>query len=135
MKQKIIFWTFLILIPFILLGMIFFQSPVGPHDGTVKRAGVYYIEMKSLHQEIHTYLLDKKLSPIGNKGMTCEIKIVYPDSSCLTKPLKAFGTDGFSTGVASTQFVNCSVFFKISGKTISAQFENNNLIVKKRSLI
>ena len=129
MKQKIIFWALIISIPLISLGMNFFQPSLGPHNGTVKKAGIYYIEMKSLQQEIHAYLLDKKLTPIGNKGVTCEVKIVYPDSSCLTKPLKTFGYDGFSAEVTSIQFVNCTIFFKISGKTVSAHFENNNLIV------
>lgn len=132
MKQAIIFWTLFISIPLVIVGMIFSQPSVGPHGGAVKKTGIYYIEMKSMHQEIHTYLLDKKLISIGNKGVTCEVKIVYPDSSRLIKPLKAFGNDGFSAGVPSMPFLSCSVFFHIPGKTVSAQFENDNLIFTTR---
>jgi hypothetical protein len=131
MKLKIIFNVILVLIAVALLGINYLQPNVGPHNGSLQKAGTYYIEMKSMHQEIHAYLLDKRMEPIGNKGISCEVKLLYADSSCLIKPLKPFGNDGFSTGIPYTPYFYCRVSFKVSGKVVTAGFENQNLIVQK----
>ena len=130
MKLKLILLLVLISVTIVLIGMIFNQPSVGPHKGSVQKAGNYHIEMKSMYQEIHAYLLDKNLVSIVNKGITCEAKFLYADSSCLIKPLKPFGNDGFSTGIPSIPFYYCRVSFKIGGKLVSAGFENQSSIVK-----
>lgn len=128
--MKLIFLGILISISIVVMALVFAQPTIGPHNGVVQRAGNYHIEMKSMYQEIHTYLLDSKLKSIGNKGISCEAKFLYQDSSCLMKPLKPFGNEGFSTGIPSIPFYYCRVTFKIGSKTVTAGFKNENAIVQ-----
>lgn len=133
MKIKLSFITFLALISIGLMGLDLFQSFIGPHKGTVKNAGAFHlIEFRNDGQEAYAYLLDKKLYPISNNGIVAEIKFIYPDSTHYVKPLKPFGSEGFSTEIGSTPFSSCRISFTVSGKVVSAKFENSNLIVERK---
>jgi hypothetical protein len=98
----------------------------------VEKAGnSYFIELKNLNQEIHTYLLDKTFRCIGNRGISCEIKFLYADSTTYTKQLLPYGNDGFSSGPITSPFHSCRIIFNVAGKILSARFENQNPLVQK----
>ena len=123
-------------IAYIILSLLFFsfteQIQQGPHKGVVEKAGnSYFIEFKYLNQEIHTYLLNKTYTCISNKGISCEIKFIYSDSTSYTQSLQPIGNEGFSTGFITSQFNSCRIIFNIAGKTVSAKFENQNPLVQK----
>lgn len=131
MKRKRAFTFFSISSVVLLFGMNSPQYPTGPHNGHIQKTGNYYIEMKNSEQEIHAYLLDIKMVPLSNKGITCETKLIFADSSVLIKHLKPFGNDGFSVGIPPIPYNYCRISFTVAGKIVSAGFENRSLIVEK----
>ena len=132
MKTKIIIITLLLTLALLLISLNIFQSATGPHDGTVKPAGNYNIEMKNSYDNFYAYLLDKKRNPISNTEIYCEVKFIFPDSTSTVIPLKPFEEDGFSIESGSLKFYSCRIYFKVSGKLISASFDNESLIVLKK---
>lgn len=102
---------------------------IGPHGGIVKSVGNYNIEMKVSKPDFQAYLLDSRLNPISNKGMSCEIRFYLYDSSTLDIDLKPFGEDGFvmESGINGYHYYN--VIFSFFGKQIRAKFEDENVIV------
>lgn len=108
------------------------SSATGPHGGNVKSAGEYYIEMKHSSFDFYAYLLDKKMKPISNKGISCEAKFVFSDSTLINVPLKPLGEDGFSTKSGAIAFSSCRIFFNVFGVYVSAEFENENPIVQEK---
>lgn len=118
------------IIPAILL--ISMKPVQGPHDGIVKPAGEYHIEMKNTYDYFFTYLLDKNQNPIPNKGIQCEVKFIHGDTTSTIIPLKPYGDDGFSSATHSLQFNSCRIYFTVKGKLVSALFENQSLIVEKQ---
>lgn len=131
MKTKVILITLFLLLALLFISLNLFQSSEGPHNGTVKQAGDYHIEMKNTPDYFFTYLLDKNRKPMSNKGIDCEVKFLFPDTTATTITLQPTGEDGFSTAASSLKFYSCRIYFKIKSKLISAQFDNENLIVQK----
>ena len=126
MKKEIILIVVLLLITVSLVSLILFQRAAGPHDGVVKSAGEYKIEMKNSYPDFYAFLLDKKNIPVSNKGITCEVKFIFPDSSNIYTSLKPYGKEGFSLKSAALRFCSCQIHFITGGKTVSAAFENEN---------
>lgn len=124
--KRILIWTLSTLL------LVSLKPATGPHNGIVKPAGEYNIEMKNTYDYFFAYLLDKNQEPIPNKGMQCEVKFIHPDTTSTTIPLKPFEEDGFSSAIHSIKFSSCRVYFRVKGKLISAQFDNQNLIVQKK---
>ena len=132
MKTTSKFIGIILLTALILVAFNLTDNPVGPHGGTVKTAGIYNIEMKNSYPNLYAFLLDSRLRPISNKGITCEGKFNFADSSSSIIPFKPFWEDGFSMKLGSLRFNTCRINFNISGKIVSAQFENENLIANKK---
>jgi len=133
MKTKIIFTVLFLLVATTLISFNFFQtSTLGPHDGIVKQTGEYNIEMKNSFPNFYAYLLNKKLTPISNSGISCEVRFMSPDSTSFSVPLKPFGKDGFLMDSGTLKFNSCRIYFTVSGRSISAEFENENLFVEKK---
>ena len=118
------------ILPVLLL--ISLKPATGPHDGIVKPAGEYNIEMRNTYDYFFAYLLDKNQNPLPNKGIKCEVKFIHADTTSTVIPLKSFGDDGFSAATHSLKFNSSRIYFNVRGKLISAQFENQNLIVEKK---
>lgn len=132
MKTKfIIISILLILLALVLISQNFFQSSVGPHGGIVKPAGEYNIEMKNIYPNIYTFLLNKNNKPIINKKLSCEISFLLPNKTIINSQLKPFGKDGFMMELGGLNYSSCRIFFNVSGKSVSAEFESENPIVKK----
>ena len=132
MKTKIILIALLVIAALLLISLKIYQTSEGPHGGTVKRAEGYNIEMKNSHEGIFTFLLDKNLKPINNKGISFRLKLFYPDDINTDSELKPFGEDGFFSESIPKYYSSCEITFHVSGKNISAEFENETLFVKKK---
>jgi hypothetical protein len=133
MKRKIIFIAFFILLSITLISLNFLQPSIGPHYGVVKEAGEYNIEMKSSFTSFYAYLLDKQNKSVSNKGIFCETKFDFTDGTFVNIPLSPYGEDGFSCELNKSKFFSCTINFNVSGKRISANFENFNPVVKKNN--
>jgi uncharacterized protein YxeA len=130
MKSKIIFLTLLLIALLFLIGFEFYQPSVGPHGGIVKLAENYNIEMKNPYGNFYAYLLDKKLKPVSNKGISCEVKFFFADNTNMDAVLKPQGDDSFFTETTA-RYQSCRVTFNVFGKIVSAKFENENPMVQK----
>lgn len=102
----------------------------GPHDGIVKKAGPYYIEMKTGEKKLFAYLLNRKLKTLGNAGIHGEVDLVFTDNTTQNIPLLAEKDSAFTCSVPA-DFTSCKVTFTITGKTVSARFSNPVKIVQK----
>lgn len=132
MKTKIIVIALLIAAAIILVSLNVFQSSQGPHGGTVKKAENYNIEMKNPGGSMYAYLLDRNLKPVNNKGISCKVKLFFPDKTAADQILSPFGTDGFIIELIPMYYVSCTVTFNVAGKNIEADFENEVLFVDKK---
>lgn len=122
------------LLTLVLLVVLFsgtWQQPRGPHGGTVKAAGNYHIEMRNTFTEFYTWLLDKKMKTISNKGITCKVQFFFADSTSVDAELKPEGTEAFTTSTAVPAFSVCRVTYDLSGKEVTARFSNEVTLVKK----
>lgn len=131
MKTKIILISLLIL-ALILISLKVFQSSDGPHGGRVKQAEEYHIEMKNPGGSLHAFLLDRNQKPLSNKDITCRAKLFYPDNTSSEADMAPFGWDGFLIESIPRYYVSCRIVFNVSGKHISAEFENETLFVNKK---
>ncbi len=102
----------------------------GPHDGTVKKAGPYYIEMKTAEKRLFAYLLDKKLKTLSNAGIHGEADLVFIDNTTQNIPLMADKDSAFMCTVPA-EFASCKITFTITGKAVSARFSNPVKLVRK----
>jgi hypothetical protein len=133
MKTKHIFSTLFVGIAIVFVSFNSYQSAIiGPHDGIVKEAGDYNIEIKNSEPTLYAYLLDKKLKPIANKGILCEARFLFSDSTNVNIHLKPYGNEGFSMESSALKYNSYRIYFNVNGKMVSAQFENESLIVEKK---
>ena len=130
MKTKLIVPALFILATVFFYALKPFQtSTAGPHGGSLQKAENYHIEMKSFNSNVYTYLLDEKLKPINNTGMSSTIKFFFRDSVTTDAIMKPEGKDGFVLESNTIVYQSCKVSFKMPGKSVSAMFENENIIV------
>ena len=132
MKTKIVLIGLLVVIMVTLNSLRIFQPIVGPHGGIVKQAGAYSIEMKENYPDFYAYLFVNNFKPVSNKGITCQARFILPDNTNIDVLLKPFGEDGFTAESGAFKFYSCRIYFNVFGKTVSAQFENENPIVQKK---
>jgi len=103
---------------------------IGPHGGKVQRADNYFIEMKRTNLIVHAYLLDRKQAPLGNRNLSCQAWLYYPDSTIYPLGMSAQGPDGFFGIVPDTYYTSIVIMFNADGKHVSATFENTKLVVQ-----
>jgi len=108
------------------------QVPIGPHGGKVKKAENFNIEKIQSPENLYAFLLDTNYKPISNKGVIGEVRFYYLDETTSDIPLLPFETEGFVVKMQENQYHSCRITFIISGKSISAKFENESLIVSKK---
>lgn len=130
MKSKIISALFS-LACVLLLSLNAPPNQQGPNGGAIKTAEGYFIELKNNPDTTFvTYLLDKKLKTISNKGISGEVKFFFPDSTALDVPLRPVSGNGFAARIAPG-FHACKVIFHVLEKDISASFLKEEQIVQK----
>lgn len=107
------------------------QILIGPHGGKVKKAENFNIEKIQSHENLYAFLLDNNYKPISNKGVIGEIRFYFLDETTSDIPLIPFETEGFVVKMQDNSYHACRITFTISGKSISAKFDNESLIVGK----
>lgn len=107
------------------------QVTNGPHGGKLKKTETFYIEKVQSHENIYVYLLNNKCIPINNKEIKGEIRFYFRDQTTSDAPLIPFESEGFEAKMSDENYHACRITFVISGKSISAIFDNDNLIVQK----
>ena len=102
----------------------------GPNGGRVQSVGEFYIETKAVFPYLYTYLLNDKYKPISNKGITCNVEVLFPDNNQISLELKPEGEDGFRSETNLIGYSWYRVTFQVLGKPISTKFENESIQVK-----
>lgn len=126
--------TLFLLTAIVAIVLLSLDSPPtqGPHGGTVKKAGDFYIEMKNNPDtSFFAYLLNKKLKTVSNKGISAEVKLFFPDSTALDVPLKPVAGNAFTAKIIPG-FSTCKITFLVFGKEVSALFDKETQIVQKK---
>ena len=131
MKLKIIFIALFLLITFTLIAIRLMQPAIGPHGGIVREAGQYHIEIRSEYTCLYVFLLDGKTVPIPNRGILCELRVLFPDNTDTRLLLKPYGTDGFFIRLGSQRFQTYKICFNVFGENVSTEFNTENLVVQK----
>lgn len=116
----------------LLIALPLYQSNTGPHNGVVKKAGEYHIEMKNTYPNLYVFLLDKQLKAISNEGISCEAIFSFPDNTSTKLVLLPYKKDGFYIESGKNRFSFCRIHFNLNGTTVSAEFENENNSVDKK---
>lgn len=106
-----------------------FQLAFGPHGGKVKKAENFNIEKIQSPENLYVFLLDSNSKPMANTGITGEVRFYFLDETTSDIPLIPFEKDGFVVKMNEDHYHACRISFIISGKSISAKFDNENLIV------
>lgn len=106
-------------------------SSTGPHGGTMKKTGNYFIEMKNPDKFFYAYLLDKKLKNLDSKNVTGEVRFYLSDSTSLNVSLRRSEDEGFMCENISASNL-CKITFTIAGKSLIAKFENTSLLVENK---
>ena len=133
MKTKIIvFAALLLVITTAFISMDKFQVTTGPHGGRLQQAEKFNIETNVSNLEFYAYLLDKQYKPVSNKGVTCKIRFLFPDSTNIDVSLKPYQEDGFRIESSVAGYHSYRVIFNAFGENISAKFENQIAIVQEK---
>lgn len=103
----------------------------GPHGGKLNYTQGFKIEMLGSHNIVFTYLYDKNLNPISNKGITGNVMFFYLGNANLNVRLKAYESNGFAAEVPALDYYYCTVNFNIYGKYISTKFNNLSELAEK----
>lgn len=103
----------------------------GPHGGRLKTVQNYKIEMLGSYRRVITYLFDKDLKPISNKGISGNILFFYTGNASLNIKLKPYEHNGFFAEVSAIDYFYCIVNLNIYGNTISSTFDNLSELAKK----
>ena len=107
----------------------------GPHGGRIKTIQNYNIEVLGTYHRVITYLFDKDLKPISNKGINGNILFFYADNASLNIKLKPYEINGFFAEISATDYYYCVVNLSIYGKTISSKFDNLSQLAEKENKI
>ena len=120
------------LLAFILLSSISPAQPENPipHDGQMKRAGYFNIEVVDCSGYLEIYLYDLYMNPIRNSGLSGSVDFHYPDSTCATVQLYHYGIDGFTAEPERQLYSSCEVF--IRGRGVSIQLVFKDLVCVRR---
>ena len=108
------------------------KKVVGPHGGSIKHVENYNLEILNAYNSVLTYLYDKGLSPISNKGINGDIMFIYADNASLNVKLKAIESNGFIAEITNQDYFYFVINLNISGKFISAKFDNFSRLAKKQ---
>lgn len=129
-RTKIFLIILLVLLALTLIAWHLSQPILGPHGGTIKQTGNYYIQVKTSYPYLYAFLLDKEIKPISNKGISCEARFIFADHTDMKVALTTFEEDGFSTRLTTQEFISSQIYFNGNGISVTAQFENQKLIAK-----
>jgi len=100
------------------------ESP--PHNGAVKQAGRYYIEVVTnwfaTKNNTTIYLLKTSGKPIPNEAITCTVKTKMDDKEEVQKVIHR-GFDGFYVHLDATKAYVVEISFQVKKKVYTASFQ------------
>jgi hypothetical protein len=96
----------------------------GPHQGQMKQAGHYKIELFGCTDHIEVYLLDKEGQAMSNYDIKGKVNFVFKNKKSQEILLQPYGRDGFSAKIPQSDFFNCTVTIEILSSPITASFES-----------
>jgi len=94
---------------------------VGPHQGTLKAAGKYMIELFGCSDHMEIYVFTKDLQATSNVGITGEVQF-FDGKNTVVAQLVLYGRDGFAAKLPTTEFDSCSVGISMPDGRITAEF-------------
>lgn len=108
------------------------QVPDGPHGGTIKKSGNFFIEMKNPYERMYAYLFDRGMKPVSNKSVICNVRFYYNDSTSTDMKLEPFEEEGFVSASTVPDYATCKIMFNVGENIIEAKFDNSAFLVKTK---
>lgn len=108
-------------------------DPAAPHGGRIKAAGNYFVELLFSSEKTYVYLLDQKVKPVSNQGISGKIIFQQADNIVTASELIPLKEEGFIAKVSVPAYVSCTVNFEVRGKKISAAFDNAESIAERNT--
>jgi hypothetical protein len=96
----------------------------GPHQGQMKQAGHFKIELLGCMDHVEVYLLDKDGQAMSNYDIKGKVTFVSNTKNSKNIPLQPYGRDGFSAKIPQSDFFKYTVTIEILSSPITANFEN-----------
>lgn len=111
---------------FLLAGSVSFaqEKKAPPHNGQLKKAGYYYVEVVDCSGYLEIYLYDLDMYPKSNYGLSGVVKFYYPDSTHSTIPMYSYGMDGFTAEASKESYSRCELFIRGQGIAIQVAFKD-----------
>ena len=97
------------------------NSP-GPHGGELRSTGYYKVEAVDCNKYLEIYLYELDLCPILNYSFNGRVDFHYPDNSCYSSKLYAYGVDSFSAEMSDHCYDSYIVYLHSIGVSIKAEF-------------
>ena len=95
-----------------------------PHNGYIKRAGYYTVEVVDCFGYLEVYLFEMNMRPVRNYGLEGLADFHYPDSTCTTSRLYPYGTDGFTAQAEREPYSSVDLFIRGRGISIRVMFKD-----------
>jgi len=126
---------------YFLLPLVFFcfSAPAQdtlcfPHDGYIKSAGKYKIELGGCSEALRFYLYTQHLKPITNSFVVSgEVEYSYIDETFLVVPVKRGDCNSLQAKIPATGFYKCKLTLHLPHETIWAYFDNECVPVTIRT--
>ena len=100
------------------------ESERGPHQGAIRTAGHFKIELLGCTDHVEVYLLDKDAQEMSNYDIHGKVAFTFKNNITKEVPLQPYGRDGFSAKIPQSEFFNCFVTIEILSSPITASFES-----------
>ncbi len=100
-----------------------YLDSLGPHNGQIKQAGNYFVELLFSSQNTYVYLYDKHRIPLENNAVTGKMIFKQYDSTTAIVELKPFHTDAFVGKTDFPNYYSCTIIVDTKDARISTKFE------------
>lgn len=104
------------------------DNSFGPHKGRVYAYMNYRVEVLGCNEFIEVYIYNKDMQALNNFGATGDVKFYYQNQTYVSAPLTAFGSDGFTARIPSTDFSYARLTLMIDGQPVSVKFGNECIV-------
>lgn len=120
--MRSLLWT--VILSILFSSALLAQGKNPPHNGQLKRAGYYNLEVVDCSGYLEIYIYDMEMNPLRNYGLSGMVDFHYPDSTCASSKLYHYGVDGFTAEPERQLYASCEVFIRGQGINIRAVFKD-----------
>jgi hypothetical protein len=99
------------------------ELPRGPNQGTLKKAGDYYIEMLGCMDHMEIYVYDRDQQSMSNVDLSGDVKFMTGKKE-ITVLLTPYGREGFTAKLPPGVFDYSIIGIRAKNKRVEAQFGN-----------